>query len=250
MIVFILILMLQLFIITMLSSGPVQPPVNVYLTFDDGPGPGSEQVYRLADSEKVKINLFVIGNRVLRKDTVEGAFKRHRQDSLLLIANHSYSHADGHYKAYYADPEKVLRDFDCNKDTLGLDNNIARMPGRNYWRVGERRADDIVNGREAADSLAANGYEVFGWDMEWKCDSLRPDAKEMFDKVGTLIRNKWTFTPGNIVILFHDQELEDTAFREEVRSFIRLIRSKGYFRIVHLTDYPMAHAGNAAHAGR
>lgn len=179
----------------MLSSGPAQPPVNIYLTFDDGPGPGSEQVYRLADSEKVKINLFVIGNRAIRDDSICHLFQRHRKDSFLLFANHSYSHADGHYKLYYEDPARVLKDFDNNRDTLGLDNSFARMPGRNYWRLGHRSADDIVNGKEAADSLAANGYNVFGWDLEWKCDSPALTATEMLDKIEWMVRNKCTFTP-------------------------------------------------------
>jgi peptidoglycan/xylan/chitin deacetylase (PgdA/CDA1 family) len=252
MVVFILILMLQLFIITMLSCGPTQPPVNVYLTFDDGPGPGSDKVYCLADSEKVKINLFVIGKRALRGDSICHLFQRHRTDSFLLFANHSYSHADGHYKLYYEDPAGVLKDFDNNRDTLGLDNSFARMPGRNYWRIGTRKADDIVNGKEAADSLVANGYNVFGWDMEWKCDSPALTATGMLDKIEWMIRNKCTFTPGNIVILLHDQELENAAFREEVRSFIRLAKSKAHFRIDHLTGYPLKyHAKTSliAHAG-
>jgi hypothetical protein len=196
-------------------------------------------VYSLADSERVKVNLFVIGHRALRDDSVGRVFQRHRSDSLLLFANHSFTHAGGHYRAYYDSPAAVLKDFDYNRDMLTLNNVIARLPGRNYWRVGHSKADDIVNGKEAADSLAAHGYRVFGWDVEWKWDSLHHrTAGDMLDKVEQIVLNKRTFTPGNIVILFHDGEFEDPTFREEVRAFVRLVKSRSNYRITHLTLYP------------
>jgi peptidoglycan/xylan/chitin deacetylase (PgdA/CDA1 family) len=217
----------------------LQRPVNVYLTFDDGPGPGSEQVYGFADSEGVKINLFVVGHRVLRGDSSGNVFRQHHRDSLILICNHSFSHAGGRYRQYYEDAASVLKDFDRNRDTLSLENNIARLPGRNYWRVGGRTQDDIVNGKEAADSLTVHGYRVFGWDVEWKADSLHwRTGAEMMDKVEKLVQQQRTFTPRNIVLLFHDEEFQEVAFREEVRSFVKLLSCKAGYRIAHLTEYP------------
>lgn len=230
-------------------GGVPQPGGCIYLTFDDGPGPGSGEVYSLAGSERVKVNLFIIGKQAVRKDSVSTLFQRHRKDSLLLIANHSYSHADGHYKAYYEAPAAVLEDFARNRDTLMLDHAIARLPGRNYWRLGERQANDIVNGKEAADSLAANGYAVFGWDLEWKCDSLhRLTGEEMLHEVDKAIRGRRTFTTGHIVILFHDDEFRDAAFLEQVRSFIKIARGEGRYTICHLTEYPVQ--DHHAHAGK
>jgi len=227
--------------VALFSFGLKQPPVNVYLTFDDGPGPGSPQVYRLADSLKVKINLFVIGSRALREDSIYQIFQYHRNDTFLLFGNHSYSHAGGHYKRYYSDPGSVLEDFDRNRDALGLDNHIARLPGRNYWRLGWRIADDIANGKETADSLAARGYQVFGWDMEWRRDSLHNNTcLEMIGRLDKMVLNGWTFRPGYIVILFHDEEFEDAAFRTEVFKFINLVRNEKHYRIAHLTDYPVS----------
>ena len=234
--------MLQLsFACFFLTVAFIQRPVNVYLTFDDGPGPGSEQVYGFADSGNVKINLFVVGHRVLRGDSSSNVFRQHHHDSLILICNHSFSHAGGHYRQYYEDAAAVLRDFDRNRDTLSLENNIARLPGRNYWRVGARVEDDIFNGKEAADSLAAHGYKIFGWDVEWKADSLHwRTGVEMIDKMEKLVQEQWTFTPRNIVILFHDEAFQDANFRKEVRSFVKLLSCKTGYRIAHLTEYPSA----------
>jgi peptidoglycan/xylan/chitin deacetylase (PgdA/CDA1 family) len=238
------------FTIFFLSFGFVQPPVSLYLTSDDGPGPGSKWLYYLADSGKVKMNLFIVGSRALHEDSVWNVLKDHRQDTFLLFANHSYSHAGGHYRSYYEDPGTVLKDFDRTRDVLGLDNRIARLPGRNYWRVGDRRADDIFNGKESADSLAAKGYEVFGWDIEWKLDtSKRVTASEMLEKIDRAIRNKWTFMPGHMVILFHDEAFDDAVFRREFLAFIKLVGNRGHYRLRHLTDYPLK-GENDGHTGK
>ena len=231
-------------ILLMVFPAPVQAQVSIYLTFDDGPGPGSRQVYALADSERVNINLFIVGYRATRPDSAADAFRMHRYDSFLLIANHSFSHANSHYRAYYEDPAVVLSDFDRNKDTLKLPGNIARMPGRNFWRMDGRSEEDIVNGREAADSLAAHGYRVIGWDIEWRSDTtgghISLSGAGMLERIDKLLRHNWTFTKGHVVILLHDQELEGKTFLEKVRELIRLGRADGRHRFEHLTTYPGA----------
>ncbi|HVV07083.1 MAG TPA: polysaccharide deacetylase family protein [Puia sp.] len=212
-----------------------------YLTVDDGPSKGSRQLYALVDSEQIKVNLFIIGSHAVRTDSAGALFSKWRKDSLMLVCNHSYSHAGGHYRQYYLDPSSVVKDFDLNRDTLRMGNNIARMPGRNYWRLGKTRCGDIPSGMEAADSLAAHGYRVFGWDMEWKCDSLSGGGimtgREMLARAEKMLRNGQTLFINNMVILLHDPEFADEGFCHEVRVFIRLARERGY-RIAHLTEYP------------
>ncbi|HVU57936.1 MAG TPA: polysaccharide deacetylase family protein, partial [Puia sp.] len=188
---------------------PAQSP-TFYLTVDDGPSAGSRELYALVDSEGVKINLFIVGRNAVRADSIGYLFGRRHKDSLMLVCNHSYSHAGGHYKQYYRDPSSVVKDFDLNRDTLQLQNDIARMPGRNYWRLGKTRCGDIPSGAEAADSLAAHGYRVFGWDLEWKCDSLSEGGittgREMLARAEKMLRNRQTLFAGHIVILLHDPE--------------------------------------------
>jgi peptidoglycan/xylan/chitin deacetylase (PgdA/CDA1 family) len=213
---------------------------TLYLTVDDGPSKGTRQLYELADSERVMVNLFIIGSQAARADSMGELFRKWRTDSLVLICNHSYSHAGGHYRQYYRDASAVVKDFDRNRDTLRLDNNIARMPGRNYWRLGRTACGDIPSGAEAADSLAAHGYQVFGWDLEWKCDSLPGGSimtgKEMLERGEKMLRNRQTVFGGNLVILLHDPEFAMEGFCREVREFIRLARKRGY-RIAHLSEF-------------
>lgn len=231
-------MILQTYLAILLLMG--QQP-TVYLTVDDGPSKGSRQLYELVDSEQVKVNLFIVGRHAVRADSAGDLFRKWRKDSLMLVCNHSYSHAGGHYRQYYDDPFSVMKDFDLNKDTLQLENDIARMPGRNYWRLGKVRCGDIPSGAEAADSLAAHGYRVFGWDLEWKCDSL-PGAgittgKEMLTRAEKMLRDGKTLFSNNMVILLHDPEFAEEGFCNEVRAFIRLARQRGY-KIAHLTEYP------------
>ena len=47
-----------------------------------------------------------------------------------------------------------LKDFIKNMDTLKLDNKIARLPGRNMWRINERSRNDVDSGTQAADLLS------------------------------------------------------------------------------------------------
>jgi hypothetical protein len=59
--------------------------------------------------------------------------KLNKENEFIGVGNHSYSHANNHYKLYYSTPKGVLNDFIRNKDTLALDNKIGRLPGRNMW---------------------------------------------------------------------------------------------------------------------
>ncbi len=235
--------MIKLFLLAlMFICGEVRAQVNIYLTFDDGPGPGSRQLYALADSEQVKINLFIVGCRALRSDSASDAFREHRSDSFILVANHSFTHACGHYRTFYADPSGVLADFDGNRDSLQLDNPFARMPGRNYWRIGGRAEEDIVNGGEAADSLASHGYRLIGWDIEWRSDTtgghISLTGAGMLEKIGKLLHNDWTLTRDNVVILMHDEQLEDKTFAEKLCELIMLVRLDRRYTFQHLTAYP------------
>ncbi|HVS95332.1 MAG TPA: polysaccharide deacetylase family protein [Puia sp.] len=221
-------------------------PVTLYLTSDDGPAEGSESLQYLADSLNVKFNVFLIGSRVLRNDRSLALFRRYQTDSLFLVCNHSFSHAWGHYRDYYEDAAGVLWDFDFNGFLLHPPHAIARMPGRNYWRVGDRRADDIVNGREAADSLAAHGYTVFGWDLEWTYDpnasDSSPRGRQMLLRVLRMARAHACFTPPHVVLLFHDPEFEYAGFRADFAEFVRLAKDSARCRIAFLTEYPVMRA--------
>lgn len=219
----------------------VPPVVTIYLSFDDGPCKGSEEVDRLATVDSVPVNVFVIGKYVFSSDSMNLLFRRYERNPMIEIGNHSFTHANKKYRKYYEDAGEVLADFNVNRDSLHLVNGIARLPGRNFWRIGKRRQEDIVNGKEAADSLAAQGYRVFGWDLEWRSDSLGlsvHSGREMLELVDKTVREERTFRAANIVILLHDPQLQNAEFLAELRDFIRRVREKSNYRFGHLSAYP------------
>lgn len=141
---------------------------TVYLTFDDGPMPGSDDIIQVLNDKRVKGTLFMVGTHVSgnwRQGLVNAAHKNPHVE----VGNHSNTHANRKYAAYYSKPDNVVEGFKKATDILGLKGPriIARLPGRNTWRVDNIIKNDLGSGN-AADMLAKQGYVIYGWDVEWE----------------------------------------------------------------------------------
>lgn len=145
---------------------PKPPVLTIYLTFDDGPLEGSEDVNDAVRREKTKINVFVVGLNMLYSKRLRGYLQMYETNPWIEAGNHSFSHAHDDYSAYYNNPDAVFQDFRKNEETLHLTNKLARLPGRNMWRLKDRHIDDVKSGSKAADTLFTNGFKIFGWDLE------------------------------------------------------------------------------------
>jgi peptidoglycan/xylan/chitin deacetylase (PgdA/CDA1 family) len=215
---------------------------KVYLTFDDGPAEGSYEINRIAASDSAAINVFLIGENVYKTDSMKQLFQLYQSNPFIETSNHSYSHAHKHYRLYYKDPFRVVRDFELNTDTLHLKNKIARLPGRNTWRIKGRQRSDLPDDKIAADSLAAKGYTVFGWDIEWRHypDSSHSilTANTMMRIVENMILEKRSFIPGHVVILCHDPMFTHAYNQLQLELFIKKIQQKRGYRLEHLDKYP------------
>jgi hypothetical protein len=142
---------------------------------------------------------------------------------------------------FYADHGQVVNDIVRNADSLKLTDQMVRLPGRNTWRIGARKRTDLIDANAAADSLAALGYSLVGWDAEWKidtCENRYSTADEMISRVNMLVHSKRTFEKGHVVILCHDWALADPFFREELHSFISKIKKEDCMSFAHLRRYP------------
>ena len=186
----------------------VNQPFRIYLTFDDGPSSGSELVNDLSQKDSLPINVFLIGRNVCATHKSRLLFQEYQVNPLVEIGNHSYTHAERHYKSWFKQPLQVLADFDRSRDSLGQTNRLTRLPGRNFFRLDSLVRDERSNGKEAADTLAARGYAVFGWDLEWRSHAgggiQTHTGKEMMDLVGIMLDKQKTFLPGRVIILLHD----------------------------------------------
>ena len=223
------------------ARAPRAVPYRIYLTFDDGPCSGSEEVNELSAKDSLQINVFLIGSNVCLTQKSRDRFRQYQANSFVEIGNHSYTHAERKYDSYFNRPSGVLADFNRSRDSLGLENGLARLPGRNFFRLDSCSRNEPGNGKEAADTLAASGYRVFGWDLEWRNHAGKGigthTGQEMFDLVNRMVESQKTFLPGHLIILLHDQELRDDRFRANLEEFIRLVKEDGRYCFGHLSDY-------------
>jgi peptidoglycan/xylan/chitin deacetylase (PgdA/CDA1 family) len=220
---------------------PAAPQYHIYLTFDDGPSSGSQLVNALSQKDSLPINVFLIGCNVCATSKSRQLFREYQANPLVEIGNHSYTHAQRHYAAWFKQPVKVLADFDRSRDSLQQTNSLTRLPGRNFFRLDNLSRDEYCNGKEAADTLAARGYQIFGWDLEWRSRPgngiMRHTGREMMDIVSSVLEKQKTFLPDRVIILLHDPELKDEYFKDELEEFIRLAKEDGRFRFEHLSEY-------------
>jgi peptidoglycan/xylan/chitin deacetylase (PgdA/CDA1 family) len=221
------------------ESGP--PTRTIYLTFDDGPLEGSEEINDAVRREKIKINVFVVGLNMQYSKRLQKYLHLYETNSWIEVGNHSFSHAHDSYSAFYSNPDTVLQDFLNNEKTLHLANKLARLPGRNMWRLNDRRVDDVRSGSRAADTLFSNGFKVFGWDLEWCHDPKSgvpiQTVDDMIHLIEQYLSEKRTVTENHLVILCHDEMFRKSWEESELKQLIGKLRIKG-FKFGHLSEYP------------
>ena len=227
------------------QEGPKPPgegkaQYSVYLSTDDGPFRCSGNVDAVVREMEVPLAAFVVGKHA-RSKRYHAYLEAYRSDPYVTLANHSYSHANGHYSDYYRHPERVLEDFERNRKFLGLSDRRGRLPGRDSWRIGGRAYDADKSARAAADLLASHGYTLYGWDLEWThTRSGKPigSADALYRKIRYQLERGHGFTPGHLMLLMHDQMFGSVGAREELKRLITLLKEDPTIRLRALSEYP------------
>jgi hypothetical protein len=99
----------------------------LYLTFDDGPLRGTENVLKILQEEGVDATMFCVGRHVLKRKEI---FQREMQMQNLQLVNHTYSHANGHYRRFYSNLYSVMSDVEHAQLIIG-GTKFLRLAGRN-----------------------------------------------------------------------------------------------------------------------
>jgi len=205
----------------------------IYLTFDDGPLLGTSNVLKVLAEENVPATMFFIGKHVLRNKTL---FNKAIKFDNLLIANHTYSHANGRYRNFYANKNRVINDIDKAQSIIG-GKKYSRLAGRNVWRLPNINRDDCAIRHKietkAYDMVANSGYYIYGWDIEWAFNhyngSPKYGAQKMINKINNYYRYSSTTTKNRLVLLAHDNMFRDKYNGKSVlRKFIRLLKKSGW----------------------
>ncbi|MDM9630596.1 polysaccharide deacetylase family protein [Robiginitalea aurantiaca] len=215
------------------------PEKVIYLTFDDGPLDGSEKINDAIVYEKVPITVLLVGKHA---EAMPDYVDLYKKNAYIEVGNHSYSHARNHYSKFYFDPAGVLEDFLKSDTIINSADRVARLPGRNMWRIGDRKKDDIASGSEAADLLAENSFEIYGWDMEWFHDPKTAEpvgtAEELFHEIEKHLDRGRTFTKGHLVLLCHDEMFSKDYEETELKKLIELLKTRKDVQFGRLKDYP------------
>ena len=213
----------------------------IYLTFDDGPNQGTENLLKILDKRNVCATAFLVGKHAYGSTKQKNDFKLLKDSPLIELANHSFTHAHNKYTDFYKSADAVVQDFNIAKDSLKLHDKIARTPGRNIWRLNNINVTDIKSSTAAADGLKRAGYKVIGWDLEWRPThkmTLKGSHEAMLKKVDSIFLNDLEKTSRHLVFLTHDQYLRDTDSINELDLFIEKLQKSNKFVFRKISQYP------------
>lgn len=223
------------------ATSKALPLKYIYLTFDDGPLDGSENIDSVILSEKLKINVFLVGKNILRSTRLDSFYQMYEHNPFIESYNHSFTHANNRYDSFYQNPQSVLTDIAENEKVLNLKFKVVRLPGRDMWRIGGRKRNDVKIGASSADTLAAHGYKLYGWDLEWqhKNDGEPIQSVDtMYNEIVNRLEKGKTFTKGHLVLLLHDEMFQKRWEESELKQLIDRLRTHPNYVFEHIRFYP------------
>ncbi len=214
---------------------------SVFLTSDDGPLTGSQYLDQLIRDYEVPFTLFLVGKMVSTNRDLVPSLNRYRINKYVLLGNHSFTHANAHYKRFYKNSDNVEKDFLQNNRYLKLDSNIARLPGRNVFAIDSVSKGDF-NAKSSAIQIAHNhGYKFFGWDYELQHEQngvvKQQSALYHYKKIKRLLKENKTFRKDQIIILMHDQMFTSTTTQKTVGELILLLQNDTNIKLKKLDKY-------------
>lgn len=164
---------------------------KVYLTFDDGPSTGTEEILAILKEYDVKATFFVVGKE---DDYSMEMYKKIVEDGHTL-GMHSYSHQYSTiYQSVEAFAQDIKRQEDLLKEATGEDIRLFRFPG------GSSNLVSNIGMQEFIKYLNEEGITYFDWNVssgDATSKSLEPEAL-----VQNVIQDVGIYK--NSVVLMHD----------------------------------------------
>jgi len=215
----------------------------MYLTFDDGPLLGSGNIIDVIQQERVLATMFMVGQHIQKSRFRKKTFKRALNEPLILVANHTFTHASGRYRHFYSDTNRVVNDIN-KMDNILFDNDInyrapyLRLAGRNVFRLPSMHYNDPgipkrYNESEKYDALWEEGYQIFGWDYQWsynpKNGKVNKSPKELVNAIEKIYSRNRTKISGKFVLLMHDFSFRDRFNgKKDLKDLIRRLKYNGW----------------------
>jgi peptidoglycan/xylan/chitin deacetylase (PgdA/CDA1 family) len=212
----------------------------IYLTFDDGPHGGTKECMEVCRELGVKATFFMVGRHASDK------WGKHLVNDIkmsypqFLLANHSYTHANEHYKFFYQHPDISEADFYKAQDSLRVPYKIVRLPGNSAWvRQGEDKTSHLVHA--TCKRLDSAGYNVIGWDTEWnftRGESFPVQSPEkMADEMNYAAKGH-SHLKNHVVLLAHDRMFRTPAYKDSLIQMIKLLKQNPNYVFETIDNYP------------
>lgn len=200
----------------------------MYLTFDDGPSPLTQQVLDILDRYHAKATFFVTNQDHKYVDMIKEAYDRGH-----TIGMHTGSHA---YAALYASVDAYFADLDAIAETvksqIGYVPCFIRFPGGSSNTISSSISPGIMS--TLVQEVQNRGYQYYDWNGSIGDGAVRSTAE--------LIAGGTTYCDNNIVYLVHDGASKQTTV-EALPTIIEHYQAQGYeFRALDRESY-IAHHG-------
>ncbi len=180
---------------------------TVYLTFDDGPSPRTDEILDILKKHDVKATFFV----VINKDEYIPYMKRAVNEGH-AIGVHSASHR---YKEIYRSVDDYLQDFTRCYDYInthtGYSTTIFRFPGGSVNNYNKNTRKDIVR------EMLRRGFIYFDWNVESNDSASGMSADAIYKNVIEGCKGKQ-----RAVIIMHDSFTKNTTVAALDRIITRL----------------------------
>ena len=186
---------------------------TVFLTFDDGPSPGTGGILDILKRREVSASFFVNGksNRWLTDQLKRMAGEGH------AIGMHSFSHR---YNIIYASMENFLDDFYRNflyiKSETGAGPEILRFPG------GSINIFNISNYQPMIAEILRRGFIYYDWNVSAGDAITGATVQSIINNVINGVHLCW----GPAIILMHDNG--NSALRDALDPIIDTLQKEGY----------------------
>lgn len=148
---------------------------TIYLTFDDGPGPYTEELLDVLDSYGVKATFFVTDtgyNEVMKKIVDRGH----------SIGIHTVTH---NYGQIYASPEAYFADLNKMQDIIyentGIRTTLMRFPGGSSNTVSRATYEGLMT--ILSEAVQNAGFQYFDWNVDSNDAGGARKAETVFNNV-------------------------------------------------------------------
>lgn len=176
---------------------------TIYLTFDDGPGPYTQQLLDILDSWGVKATFFVVDSEYnwLMQEIVDRGHS---------IGIHSVTHD---YGQIYADPEAYFQDLYAMQkiiaDNTGVETWLMRFPGGSSNEVSIRSCEGIMT--LLTEAVQDAGFRYFDWNVDSDDAGNARRSKQVAENVKTAVAEV-----GTALVLQHDIHAYSVDAVEEI----------------------------------